>query len=224
MGRSCGLVELFATVLVMAEFGLTGGIGSGKSTVANGLVARGATLVDTDAIVRELQEPGGSVFAAMVAHFGDGIVGEDGTLDRQAVAGIVFNDAEQLAALNQMVHPAVVEEMMARRAAFLAAGDTVLVDIPLMITPDGTTRPEYTTFTAKIVVDCEPDLAVARLMAFRGFSEDDARARIAAQAARELRNGIADRLITNSGTIEELEPQLDACWEWMLALSESSPS
>jgi dephospho-CoA kinase len=206
----------------MPEFGLTGGIGSGKSTVADGLVARGATLVDSDAIVRELQEPGGSVFAAMVEHFGERIVASDGTLDRAAVASIVFNDPEELTALNMMVHPPVVDEMMARRTAFLAAGDVVVVDIPLMITPDGETRPEYTTFDGKIVVDCEPDVAVARLVEFRGFDEADARARIAAQAGREIRNSIADRIIDNSGALGDLEPQLDECWAWMLSHSASS--
>ena len=203
----------------MAEFGLTGGIGTGKSTVGAGLVARGATLVDTDAITRELQEPGATVFTAMVAHFGDGVVAPDGTLDRPAVAAIVFNDPDQLAALNAMVHPAVVEEMMARRQAFSAAGDVVLVDIPLMITPDGQMRPEYTTFTAKIVVDCDPEVAVGRLIEHRGFDEGDAWARIAAQATRETRLGIADHIIDNSGPLDGLEPKLDACWSWMIALA-----
>jgi dephospho-CoA kinase len=202
----------------MAEFGLTGGIGSGKSTVAEGLVDRGATLVDTDAIVRELQEPGGKVFVAMVEHFGDRIVGEQGALDRQAVADIVFSDPKELTALNMMVHPAVVAEMMERRERFQADGKTVLVDIPLMIMPDGTTRPEYTTFDGKIVVDCDPDVTVGRLVEFRGFDAEDARNRIAAQASRDIRNAIADRLIDNSGPLDSLEKQLDECWDWMSSL------
>ncbi len=208
----------------MPDFGLTGGIGSGKSTVAQGLVDRGATLVDADAIVKELQEPGERVFVAMVEHFGERILAGDGTLDRAAVASIVFNDADQLAALNGIVHPTVIEEMMARRRAFVAAGEFVVVDIPLLVTPDGQTRPEYTTFDGQIVVDCDHDVAVARLVEFRGFTEEDARSRIAAQATREMRNAIADQLIDNSGSMADLEPQLDECWAWMLSHASTGTS
>ena len=104
----------------MREFGLTGGIGSGKSTVADGLVGRGAALVDADEIVRDLQKPGGAVFQAMVEHFGDRIVGADGELDRQAVADIVFADPDELEKLNELVHPAVGKAMGARRKELYA--------------------------------------------------------------------------------------------------------
>jgi dephospho-CoA kinase len=115
------------------EIGLTGGIGSGKSTVAELLVARGAVLVDADAIVREVQQPGTPVFLAMVERFGPGIVAADGTLDRPAVAAIVFADPDQLAALNGIVHPAVTDEMTARRERLAATDATVILDIPLLV-------------------------------------------------------------------------------------------
>lgn len=202
----------------MSEFALTGGIGAGKSTVARGLVARGAALIDADEIVRELQEPGGAVYDAIVDRFGSRVVSVDGSLDRQAIADIVFNDSEELDALNALVHPAVGREMAQRRAALVDAGRIVVVDIPLLVKPDGALgRKEYEAFAGIIVVDCDIDVAVARLMEHRGFSESDARARIAAQAGRDQRLAHADHIIDNSGNLEALEPQLDACWSWMTA-------
>lgn len=201
----------------MREFGLTGGIGSGKSTVAAGLVARGARLVDADRVVRELQEPGGAVFDAMVEHFGSDIVAADGTLDRQAVADRVFADADALAALNAIVHPAVGAEMKARRAALAASGAVVVLDIPLLVRPDGSLgQKEWADLAGIIVVDCDPQVAVARLVEHRGFARADAEARIAAQATRDQRAAVADLVIDNSGDLAELEPQLDRCWQWML--------
>lgn len=211
----------------MIEIGLTGGIGSGKSTVAQGLVARGAVLIDADAIVKELQAPGGSVFAAMVEHFGDRIVAAGGALDRQAVAEIVFADEDELKALNDLVHPAVGKEMAARRTSAAerdAAEGTqtvVVLDIPLLVRADGTKgeRKEYESLRAIVVVDCDPEIAVARLVEHRGFDEADARARIANQASREARLAVADHVIDNSGDLAALEPQLEACWAWMATLT-----
>lgn len=200
----------------MLEVGLTGGIGAGKSTVADGLAARGAVLIDADAIVRELQEPGGRVLAAMVDHFGPGILRPDGTLDRGAVASIVFNDADELAALNSIVHPAVVEEMTARRRALADTDKTVVLDIPLLV--EGGYRE-----IPVIVVDTDPEIAVARLVESRAVDEDDARARIAAQASRPERLAIADFVIDNSGTRAELEVEIDRCWEWILSLPRPEP-
>lgn len=201
----------------MFEFGLTGGIGSGKSTVAAGLVERGAALIDADAIVRELQAPGGTVLTAMVEHFGDRILTDDGDLDRQAVADIVFTDEKQLEALNKIVHPAVGEEMKARRDALLETDRIVIVDIPLLVQADGekSRRKQYETLLGIIVVDCDPEVAVERLVRHRGFAEDDARARIANQAGREARLAVADHVVDNTGDLDGLEARLDACWAWL---------
>ena len=117
----------------MIEIGLTGGIGSGKSTVADLLVERGAVFIDADRIVRDLQSPGGAVFAAMVERWGDRIVANDGTLDRQAVAEIVFNDEDELKALNDLVHPAVGEAMKEQREAAVGTDAIVVLDIPLLV-------------------------------------------------------------------------------------------
>ena len=196
----------------MLLLGLTGGIGSGKSTVSAALAARGAVVIDADAVVRELQSPGGSVLAAMVEAFGDGILNSDGTLDRQGVANIVFNDTEQLAVLNGIVHPAVGAEIDARIEAQRATDNIVVLDIPLLVenkpyAPEGV-----------IVVDTDPEVAVSRLVEFRGFDAADARARLARQATREQRLAEADFVVSNDGTPADLEPQIDACWTWITGL------
>ncbi len=207
----------------MLELGLTGGIGSGKSTVAQKLVAKGAVLVDADQLVRDLQAPGAPVFVAMVERWGDGIVGDDGALDRGAVANIVFSDEDELKALNDIVHPSVVDEI-ARIQKELAETDHVVInDIPLLVRKDGKSdRPEYKRFEGIIVVDVPVDLAVDRLVEFRGFDRDDAVARIEAQATREQRKAVADFVVDNSGTLEDLDPQIDACWEWITELKSST--
>ena len=117
----------------MAEIAITGGIGSGKTTVATQLVAKGAILVDADQIVKDLQQPGGEVFLAIVERYGREIVLETGQLDRQKIADIVFNDEQELSKLNEIVHPAVGKEMGRRRNEALDKGNVVLVDIPLMV-------------------------------------------------------------------------------------------
>ncbi|MGI9621532.1 MAG: dephospho-CoA kinase [Acidimicrobiales bacterium] len=205
----------------MYEFGLTGGIGSGKSTVAAGLVFRGAVLIDADAIVRELQEPGGVVLSEMVEHFGMAILDSGGRLNRQAVADMAFSDEDQLAALNKIVHPRVMEEIARIRDQHAPTDALVVMDIPLLVRADGTknTRPEYDELLGVVVVDCDPDMAIARLVEHRGFSEDDARARVANQATREARLAVADHVIDNSGSLDALEPLLDGCWSWMMAVT-----
>ena len=199
--------------------GLTGGIGSGKSTVSSLLSSHGAVLVDADAIVRELQAPGGEAFVAMVERFGEGIVADDGTLDRAAVASLVFGDAEALADLNKINHPLVGREMAARIAAHASTDHVVVLDIPLLAERGG--KGAYPV-AAIVVVDCPVDVAVDRLVAFRGFSEDDARARVAAQISREDRRAIADRIIDNSGTLEDLKPQVDEVWAWLVGLRDGA--
>jgi dephospho-CoA kinase len=200
----------------MKVVGLTGGIGAGKSTVSRALEERGAVVVDADAIVRELQQPGGPVFVAMVERFGERILAADGTLDRQAVAEIVFNDPEALQDLNALTHPAVGAEIAARMEAARGTDQVVVLDIPLLVEGG-----RHTT-GGVLVVDCPVDTAVARLVAGRGMAEADARARIANQASREERLARADFVIDNSGTPDDLGPQVDAAWEWIQTLPDAA--
>ena len=186
-----------------------------------GLVERGAVLIDADEIVRDLQQPGKPVFDAIVARWGPTVVAADGTLDRAAVAAVVFNDADELSALNAIVHPAVGEEMVKRRAAVAeqSPGAVVVLDIPLLVRPGAEPISErYRGLAGIVVVDADPEVAVRRLVAQRGLSTDDARARIANQASRESRLEVADFVIDNDGTVAELEPQIDACYRWAAAL------
>ena len=203
----------------MTEFAITGGIGSGKSTVSAALETRGAKLVDADEVVRELQRPNGEIFTNLVQEFGEIIINEDGQLNRQKLADIAFSDPGDLEKLNKIVHPAVGKEMAKRRNAFIRQGYIVLVDIPLLVTPEGTlARKEYQDFTGKIVVDCDEKIAVSRLVKFRGFREDDAWARIDKQASRKQRLEVADFVIDNNGDNDSLEVQIDSCWSWMTSL------
>ena len=187
--------------------GLTGAIGSGKSTVSALLEAKGAVIIDADRIVRELQQPGEPVFDAMVEAFGDGIVAADGTLDRQAVADLVFGDEAKLAELNGIVHPAVGVRMAEQLAALADTDAVVILDVPLLVEGKG----RYDT-AGTIVVDVDPDLAVQRLVEHRGFTETDARARMARQSSREDRLAKADVVIDNSGAVADLGPQVDELW------------
>ncbi|MCH1513388.1 MAG: dephospho-CoA kinase [Acidimicrobiales bacterium] len=200
----------------MAEFAITGGIGSGKSTVADALVHHGAKLIDADRIVHELQKSGGEVFINLVGHFGEGIIGDDGELDRKKLAGLVFSSEKELEKLNSIVHPAVGKEMASKREAFAKGGSLILIDIPLLVTAEGElARDEYKNFSGRIVVDCDEKLAVDRLIDSRGFTEEDARARISKQATREQRLVFADYLIDNNGDLQSLERQVNECWTWM---------
>ena len=204
----------------MAEIAITGGIGSGKTTVAKLIVSRGAVLVDADQIVKDLQRPGGKVFDKIVEIYGNEILLRDGELDRQKIAEIVFNDERELSTLNDIVHPAVGEEMGIRRKEAIKQGSVVLVDIPLMVTPEGKLgREEYKLFDGIIVVDCKIETAVMRLVQQRGFDEKDARARIAKQATPKQRREFADFLIDNNEPEENLSKQIEKCWEWMHSLS-----
>jgi dephospho-CoA kinase len=203
----------------MTEFAITGGIGSGKSTVSAALETRGAKLVDADEVVRELQRPNGEIFTNLVQEFGEIIINEDGQLNRQKLADIAFSDPGDLEKLNKIVHPAVGKEMAKRRNAFIRQGYIVLVDIPLLVTSEGTlARKEYQDFTGKIVIDCDEKIAVSRLVKFRGFREDDAWARIDKQASRKQRLEFADFVIDNNGDNDSLEVQIDSCWSWMTSL------
>jgi len=197
----------------MLVVGLTGGIGSGKSTVSTMLAAKGAVVVDADAITRELQRAGTAVFDAMVERFGPGIVGADGALDRPAVADIVFNDADALADLNAIVHPAVGAEIMRRMGELGDSDEIVVLDVPLMVESTNA----YPV-GGLLVVDVDPEVAVKRLVTQRGMREHDVRARMARQASREERVARADFVIHNDGSLDDLAPQVDVAWEWITSL------
>jgi dephospho-CoA kinase len=187
------------------NIGLTGGIGSGKSTVSALLADRGAVIVDADRIAREVVEPGTPGLAAVVAAFGESVVGPDGGLDRPALAAVVFADPEARARLDGIVHPLV--RARAAEVAAAAPPDAVLVhDIPLLVETGQAGRYELV-----LVVQADLDTRVARLVA-RGMTEDDARARIAAQATDEQRAAVADVVLDNSGTREELASRVDRFW------------
>ena len=196
----------------MLLVGLTGGIGSGKSTVSDALERRGAVVVDADRIVKELQQPGTEVFAEMVERFGDGIVGPDGQLDRPAVAAIVFSDAGALADLGAIVHPRVRDEMTRRLEELAATDQVVVLDVPLLV------ESGWEGMSGVVVVDLDPDVAVSRLVEFRGFEESDARNRIANQASREDRLAKADMVVDNGGDLASLEAQVDRVWAWISGL------
>lgn len=196
----------------MLLIGLTGGIGSGKSTVSAMLAERGAVIVDADAIVHELQAPGQPVLAAMVERFGAEILDEHGALRRAAVADIVFNDAQALADLGAIVHPAVHAEIERRLAASADTDDVVILDVPLLV------ESGRSDLVGMLVVDVDPEVAVARLVEHRSFREEDARARIARQASREERRAKADVVIDNGGTLGDLQPQVEAAWAWIESL------
>jgi len=199
----------FGAVIVV---GLTGGIGSGKSSVSSRLTARGAVVIDADAITRELQEPGQPVLVAMVERFGDGILDGDGRLDRQAVADVVFNDSEALTDLNKLVHPAVGAEIARRLVAETETDHVVILDVPLLV------ESGRSDLAATVVVDVDPEVALERLVEQRGMRADDARARMARQASRAERLARADFVIDNSGSLADLDAQVEALWPKLQAL------
>jgi len=185
--------------------GLTGGIGSGKSTVSGLLAERGAVIVDADRIAREVVEPGTPGLAAVVEAFGPRVLNDDGSLDRPALAAIVFADPEARRRLDGIVHP-LVRERAVELAAQAPPGAVVVHDIPLLAETG-----QAGSYDLVLVVEAEPETRVARLVG-RGLSEDDARARIAAQATDEQRRAVADVVIDNSGSLEELAAQVDRFW------------
>jgi dephospho-CoA kinase len=193
--------------------GLTGGIGSGKSTVSDRLAAKGAVVIDADAITRELQQPGTEVFDAMVSRFGDGIVADDGSLDRQAVADIAFADPDALADLNAIVHPAVGAEIARRLEVEAGTDHVVVLDVPLLV------ESGRSDLAALVVVDVDPEVAVRRLVEHRGMREDDVRARMARQVSREERLSRADLVVDNSGSPDDLDAEVDRVWEHVRALT-----
>jgi dephospho-CoA kinase len=202
----------------MLVVGLTGGIGSGKSAVSARLASRGAVVIDADVVTREVQAPDGPAFAPIVERFGPGVVAADGTLDRQAIADIVFNDADSLTALTGIVHPMVGERMMSRLAAEAETDHIVILDVPLLVEGSSSSK-SGAAAQHVIVVDCPEDVAVDRLVRLRAFTEADARARMSAQASRQERLARADFVIDNSGSLDHLDSEVARCWTWLQSLT-----
>jgi len=182
----------------MVRVGLTGGIAMGKSTVSDLLRSRGAVVIDADAIAREVVEPGTPGFAQVVAEFGEGILDESGAIDRPRLGTLVFNDADARKRLEAIVHPLVFLRIVELEEQ--APVDAIVVhDLPLLAESGRTD-----SFDVVIVVDAPVETQIERMLRDRGWSEEDARSRIAAQATREARRAIATHLIENTGTREDL--------------------
>lgn len=188
------------------QVGLTGGIGSGKSTVSARLSELGAVVVDYDLLAREAVEPGSAALAAIGARFGDDVIAPDGTLDRPALGSVVFADEQARRDLEAITHPAI-RELAAARVAQAPAESVVVHDHPLLVEMGMAGQCDTV-----VVVDVPTDVQLERLVEQRGMSEDDARARLAAQTSREDRLAVADEVLDNSGTREQLLAAVDALW------------
>lgn len=193
----------------MKTIGLTGGIGSGKSTVSRLLADLGAVVVDADLLAREVVAPGSEGLAEVAAAFGADLVRADGSLDREALGARVFPDPEAVQRLNAVLHPRIGALTVERFAAAEAAGARLLVhDVPLLV-ESGLQR----GYAAVVVVDVPPEVQLDRLVRLRGMPEEDARARMARQATREQRLAAATHVLHNEGTPEDLERQVRALWD-----------
>jgi len=200
----------------MPAIGLTGGIGSGKSTVADQLVGRGALLIDGDTVAREVVAPGGPAFAPLVERFGPAVLTSEGTIDRPALAKLVFADPAALADLNAITHPAIGQAMFEQRQALARPGRVLVLDIPLL-------RPAHRQtllLDAVAVVDCPVEVAVERLVTARGMDRADALARVEAQITRAERLALADFVVDNSGTPEHLAAEVDRLWGWIESVAD----
>jgi dephospho-CoA kinase len=186
--------------------GLTGGIGSGKSTVADLLAEKGALIIDADLLAREVVEPGTDGLAAVVARFGRGVLRDDGSLDRPALGRIVFADPDARRDLEAIIHPAV----RGRAAALIAAaepGAVVVQVIPLLVETG-----QQGAFDLVVVVDVDAESQLARIRARDGLDADQATARLRAQSGRDQRLAAADVVIDNAGTFKRLAEQVDELW------------
>ena len=200
----------------MLRVGLTGGIGSGKSTVSALLAARGAVVIDYDLLAREAVEPGSPGLEAIAERFGSEVIAPDGTLDRPALAAIVFADPAALTDLNGITHPAIWQLAAAREAE--AGPDAIVVhDNPLLVEMGAAQHCDVV-----VVVDVPEDVQVARLVSSRGMSEDEARARIATQASRQQRTGAADLVIDNTGPMDELVRIVGGTWDELVSRAASA--
>ncbi len=193
----------------MLRVGLTGGIGSGKSEVTRRLAAKGAAIIDADVIAREVVAPGTPGLAAVVDAFGPSVLRPDGALDRERLGRLVFADPPARERLNAIVHPLVRQET-ARRFAEAPDGAVVVNDVPLLVETG-----LAASYDVVVVVTAEPGTQVRRLVERRGMIEEDARARIAAQAPLADKVAVADHVVHNEGDLADLEAQVDALWQWL---------
>jgi dephospho-CoA kinase len=197
----------------MLAVGLTGGIGSGKSAVADLLVAKGAVLIDADQVARDVVAPGGPAYQPLIDRFGQEIVAADGTIDRAALAKVAFADDATRLELNAITHPAIGIAMIEARDALADTDKIVVLAIPLLTA----VHRETVKLHKVVVVDTPTDVALERLLAHRGFDRDDAEARIRAQISREERRKEADYVLDNSGDRAALQNEVDQLWEWLSA-------
>ncbi len=203
----------------MLVVGLTGGIGSGKSTVAELLAERGAAIVDADRVARQVVESGTPAHAALVERFGAGIVDADGRIDRPALAAAAFSDPAALADLNAITHPAIGIEMVRQRDEHAGTDRVVVMDIPLLTEA----HRELLALVAVIVVDTPVETALQRLVELRGMDRADAEARMAAQVDRATRLSVADLVVDNSGDRSHLVGEVDRVWAAISELARTAP-
>ena len=190
----------------ITRIGLTGGIGSGKSTVSGLFAAKGAVVIDSDALAREVVAPGTPGLAAVAEAFGDVVVTADGELDRAALGRIVFADPDRRRRLEEITHPLVRARAREIEAA-APAGTVVVHDIPLLVETG-----QQDKFDAVVVVDADVETQLRRLAETRQMQSDEARARVSAQASREQRRAAADHVIVNDGSLDDLRRQVDDVW------------
>ncbi len=204
----------------MLIVGLTGGIGAGKSTVAQLLASHGAAVVDVDALGREIIAPAGAAVAPVLERFGDDLAGADGGIDRAALAAIVFNDPDELAALNAISHPAINELLDERVGAIADTGATDVVVLDMAVLVESTLGRD-TAFPYEVVVTVEapPDVRVERLIQ-RGLTSDDAKARLGSQATDEQRRDVANFVIHNGGGTDELADATAQLWDALRRLAD----
>jgi len=196
----------------MLRVGLTGGIGSGKSVVSELLAGLGAVVIDYDQLAREVVEPGSPALAEIARRFGDDMITVDGSLNRPALGAIVFNDTESLRTLEGITHPAIRTLAAEREAS--AGSDAIVVHDNALLVEMG----HHSACDAVIVVDVPQDAQIERLVATRGMTENEARARISNQTSRESRTGVADFVVDNTGSLDELAHIVGGLWARIVEL------